>query len=132
MGGLITPMRCKCGVASKGVEADAGGSAELWKQAVIVEAEVALALAHLRLCFSCSGEQFGDGGGIGEKWKQGAEQGSERRVEDRRVSLEEGDAIHAVVIISGDPFEKGACVGRDAFAGDGVGSAMNLGAVGAG
>ena len=35
-------------------------------------------------------------------------------------------------IVPGDPFEKAACIGGDAFASDGIGTAMNLGAMGAG
>ena len=116
-------------VGSKSVKAEAGRSAELRKQAVIVQTKVSLALSHLWLFFACGGELFGDGGGIGETWKQGAEQGFERRIEDRRICLEKGDAIRAVVVVSGDPFEKAACVGRDAFAGDGVGAAMDFGTV---
>ncbi len=119
-------------MGSKSVEVESGCSAELWKQAVIVEAEVAFALAHLWLIFSSYGELFGDGGGIGETWKQGAEQSFERRVEDRGVGLEVRDAVHAFIIVSGDPFEKAACVRRDTFAGDGVGSAVDFDTVGAG
>ena len=119
-------------MGSKSVEAEAGCSAELWKKAVIVETEVALAFAHLRLFDSSGSELFGNGGGVGKMWKQRAEQSFERRIEDRCVSLEERDAIHAFVIVSGDPFEKAACVRRDAFSSDSVGSAMDFDAVIAG
>ena len=103
----------------------------MWKQAMIIKAEMEFAFAQLRLMFSSSAELFGDGAGIGEKRKQRAKQCFERRIEYRRVCLEKGDAVHAFVIVSGDPFEKAACVRRDPFAGDGIGSAMDLGTMGA-
>ena len=69
--------------------------------------------------------------GTAQKLSMQPEQGLEVRSKKRCVSLEECNAIHAFVIVSGDPFEKAACVRRDPFAGDGIGSAMDLGTMGA-
>lgn len=69
----------------KGFEVKAWGSAELRKQAVIVQTKVSLALAHLRLFYMRRGELFRDGARIGEMWKHRAEQGFESGNMTRRM-----------------------------------------------
>ena len=67
----------------KGFEVEPWCSAELRKQAVIVQTKVSL--VHLRLFNTRRGELFRDSPRIGEMWKHRAEQGFESGNMTRRM-----------------------------------------------